>query len=264
MSSDSKLITAQNILFQSEFSAIADACRKENISVIALKGISFFDRIYNSAERSLTDVDILIRREDLEGLCIILRTQGYQERKEQKWSENSFKYIFYKFHLGLEIVLEVHTQLLADKKNDQWEHVPFKNFRILAPQDELLYLAYHYAHQHTLLKLKWLHDIFLLTKKSPELWNETLWKMAKIKKLHSALLFTAHALNSKYSTQITLPKSFKLSVMRPLMTIEFIENPYHFSVKYYVTKHAVKDSLLKALIYDLRWIYFVIKKRFTH
>ncbi|MCC6137133.1 MAG: hypothetical protein IT287_00750, partial [Bdellovibrionaceae bacterium] len=183
------------------------------------------------------------------------------ERFEEKWSANFYKYVFFKFHLGLEIVLEIHTQLIAEPRYDHWSFVPFNNHLILAPQDELLYLAYHYAHQHTLLKPKWLHDIFLISKKSPELWTDKIWQRAADKQLYSALLLTAQALKIKYKMSILIPTTIKSLFTNKLLSLDFIENPDRFPIKYYVTKHTVKDSFLKALAYDFRWTYFFIKKR---
>lgn len=244
---------------------MADACEISGISLVALKGISFFGRIYNSSERSLTDIDVLVQPDDYTTLKNILLVRGYTERQEEKWGANNFKFIFFKIHLGLEIVFEVHTQLLADSKRDHWHFIKHKNFRILSPQDEILYLAYHYAHQHTLLKPKWLHDIYLLAITSHGLWNKALWTRAKDKGIFSALLFTTHALNKKYYLKLSYPYSFKNRIAKPLLNLEFIENPDKFAYKYYVTKHIVKDSLIQALLYDVGWLYFTVKKRFvTH
>lgn len=263
LSSNQRTTTLQNILFLDEFNHIADACTVAGINLVALKGISLIGRIYDASERSMTDIDVLITPEELASLKKILLERGFLERFEEKWSANDFKFIFYKFHMGLEIVLEVHTQLIADQKRDHWHFIKHKNYKILAPQDEILYLAYHYAHQHTLLKAKWLHDIYLLSIASHGLWNKSLWTRAKDKGIFSALLFTTHALNRKYYLKLSYPYSLKNRIAKPLLNLEFIENPDHFAYKYYVTKHIVKDSLTQAIAYDIQWLYFTIKKRFA-
>ncbi len=262
LSSESKQTVLQNILFQEEFNLIATACRAQRLHLTAIKGISFFGRIYNLAERSMTDIDILIAPENLRALRYILKEHGYNERSEEKWEFNHYKTLFVKNSMGLEIIFEVHTQLLSNPSLDVWSTIPQQNYYVLSPIDELVYLAYHYAYQHTLLHSKWLHDIYLLSTHHPECWNKDVWELAKTKQLQSALTATAHALNCKYNLNIPIPYSTKKVFFEKLIDLDFIDHSEKYPGKYYVAKHLVKDSFSAAIRYDLKWLYFNFKKRF--
>lgn len=262
LSIKNKNVTLQNILFQNEFSVLQNQCLLQNIPLIPIKGISFFNRIYNSSERTLTDIDVYTPLSSLARLREILSSEGYVERQEDKWSATLHKVIFTKYRFDLEITLEVHTQLLANKCVDSWNFI-FDNSKhpLLAPMDEILYLSYHYAEQHTLLHPKWLHDIYLLTHKSPFLWTKQLWIQATEKHLCSSLVFTAVALNTKYKMNIEIPKTLKSFLAQFLVTTTFIENPNHYRWKYFLIKHLTKDSLFSALHYDLGWVIFFAQQR---
>lgn len=262
LSSKNKQTTLQNILFQEEYSKLASYCEEKNIRLTAIKGISFLGRIYNASERSMTDIDVYVHANDYPSIKNILLDMGYFERAEDKWEYNFFKTLFIKYHLGLEIVFEVHTQLLPNPALDQWMTIAHGNSTILEPVDELIYLSYHYAQQHTLLHPKWLHDIYVLSKQSPHLWNSTIWSRAKSKQLQAALLFTALSLNCKYHLHIQTPSSLKKYFIGHLINKEFLDGADKFPKKYYVAKHMTKDSLMSALSYDFKWVIFQLKKRF--
>lgn len=261
LNSDMRTTVLQNILFLEEFKVVCELCASLHIPMVALKGISFFGRIYTPAERSMTDVDILIHKKNLPKLRQALADIGFAERKEAKWSANDFKYVFVRHNLSLEIVLEVHTQLTASTSSEQWHYITRDNHFILSPQDELLYLSYHYATQHTLLKTKWLHDIFVITKHRPELWNGTLWDRAHQLAVTSSLHFTAQALKLAYMIDPFTPTSPKRWMASLLLNYDFLEDPTSHQWRYLITKHAVKENLWEALRYDLGWLCFAVKQR---
>lgn len=250
------------MLFLDEFKNIASACAEQNILVVALKGISFFGRIYDPSERSLTDIDILISPADLPKLTELLQSKGYSERHEAKWSANNFKTIFTRHHLSLEIVLEVHTRLSAERPYEAWNLVPYRNFYILSPQDELIYLAFHYAGQHTLLKTKWLHDIHLLSTDNPALWDEDAYRRATSMGMSSSLFFCAKALDVAYGQKVFVPRSLRQFATRLLVNAAFLEDPSRHFFRYMIIKHLVKESLAQALSYDVQWLHFAVKQRF--
>lgn len=262
LSSESRTIAAQNILFLDAFRSIADQCEASHIPLVALKGISFFGRIYNPSERSLTDIDLLIAPEHFPDLKHILEEQGYVERLEEKWGANDFKTIFTKTLMSLEIVLEIHTRLTPDLPYHAWHRISHQNFEILSPQDELLYLAFHYAGQHTLLKTKWLQDIYLLSRNRPDMWNPHLWERATDLGVSSSLLFCAKALNVVYGFKAFTPSSARKYIAHSLLSLDFLENPTGHFFRYMLVKHLVKESLLKALTYDIQWFSFAVKQWF--
>lgn len=250
---------AQNLIFQSEYDHIARDCNKKAIFLVPLKGISFFNRIYDFSARQLTDIDLYTTEHDFPALKNLVLSYGYIESQEEKWHENHHKHCFSKTVLGLDVLLEIHTQLLINKTKDQWNFVETPSGSLLAPQDELLYLCYHYARQHTLLNEKWLQDIYLLCLKQA-LWTPELWSKAKQKDIFSALIFTAYALNTKYKMQIDIPRGIKSFLASKLIHLGFIEQSEKYPLRYLAIKHFVKNSLAEALLYNWGWIYSFIKQ----
>ncbi len=261
LSSEHRTRVLQNVLFISEFEALAESCERAGIPLVGLKGITFFGRIYDSSERDLTDIDVLVPPQHLSALREVLSEMGFVERVEEKWSENNFKFVFTRFHLGLEIVLEVHTQLTSSTTYSDWQNIPYKNYYLLEPADELLYLAHHYAGQHTLLKSKWLHDLYLLSVEQPQLWNAQLWQKAQKLQVLKSLDFTAQALKVAYDFDVERPPEYGSYLARAVLNLEFLEDPSAHFWRYLAAKHLVKESLWQALTYNVQWVYFAIKQR---
>lgn len=251
---------AQNLIFQNEYDQIARDCNKKSIFLVPLKGISFFNRIYDFSERQLTDIDLYTTDKDFPALQKLVLSYGYIQTQEEKWRENHHKHCFSKTVMGLEVLLEIHTQLLINKKKDQWNFMETPSGFLLVPQDELLYLCYHYARQHTLLNEKWLQDIYRLCLKK-SLWTPELWSNAKQKDISSALIFTAHALNTKHKMRIDIPRGIKSFFASKLIHLDFIEHSEKYPLRYLTIKHLVKNSLAEALLYNGSWIYSFIKQR---
>jgi hypothetical protein len=250
----------QNILFLQEFKNLDEYCIKNKIPrPIGLKGISLLHRIYKVDERSLTDIDVLYGDEHLPHLHRAFESLGYTYRQESSWFANNYKFIFVKKMYSLEVVFEVHTRLLpTEPREHRWETLPTNNGLSLAPIDEILYLSFHYANQHTFLKTFWLRDIFLLSNQT-EVWTSDVWTKAKDLGLFPSLVFTAQALNVEYGLMINIPDSLSKYLSMKLINIEFIQNPHRRLLKYYIVKHFTKKNIFSALYYDVFWLLFKIK-----
>ena len=73
------LTAARNILLLNHACQILLRLRAENIPVIALKGLFLLENIYKDVgARSMSDLDILVHREDLNRTIEILQGLGYQ------------------------------------------------------------------------------------------------------------------------------------------------------------------------------------------
>jgi len=73
------LTAARNILLLNHASLILLRLRAENIPVIALKGLFLLENTYKDVgARSMSDLDILVHREDLNRTVEILQGLGYQ------------------------------------------------------------------------------------------------------------------------------------------------------------------------------------------
>jgi len=86
---------ANNILLYQRLSRVLAFLREENIKVIVLKGAALAERVYgNPALRPMSDVDLLVRKEDLPQIDEKLRLLGYTTEVNYldclKTSDNSY------------------------------------------------------------------------------------------------------------------------------------------------------------------------------
>jgi hypothetical protein len=145
----------------------------ENVPVIGLKGIFLLENVYNNiAARPLGDIDILVRKKDLQTAIRILKTLGYtMETYFSLQDQNTdVKHIPpMKNKDGLSI--EIHWTILSEDEpfkidtGGLWDRalsVKIADVDVLAlsPEDLVLHLSIHFAYQHHLsLGLRGLNDI---------------------------------------------------------------------------------------------------------
>jgi len=69
---------AKNTLLYAEFSRVSASLRAENIDVIAMKGAALAELVYQDiGARSMSDIDLLIRKDDLARTDAVFRSLGY-------------------------------------------------------------------------------------------------------------------------------------------------------------------------------------------
>ncbi len=173
--------TARNLHLTVVFTEIARALQKANIQIVPLKGIYLAGEIYSQPGlRVMGDIDILVRRADLERTTSVVESLGY--RPERPYSLDAEYKMFHHlpnyFRKGSP-PLEIHFRLLMPMPQFNcdmdalWERAkPQKdNAFTLCPEDMLLYLCAHTAYHHLYVDaLKSLVDIHLfLLKFGPQL-----------------------------------------------------------------------------------------------
>lgn len=160
---------AHNMRLWQEFSEIHAACQKATIPVLPLKGMDTLIRFYPELNiRSMVDIDILVREENLPQIENILLESGYQKNlaglKEEYWRTKQCHVAFAKSF----ILLEVHWQLDFKRENRKilpllWQRTKEINlegdsFRLLSPEDALFSLALHLRRFGKILALKQVRD----------------------------------------------------------------------------------------------------------
>jgi hypothetical protein len=95
---------------------LAAAFRKSNVELIFIKGVAYLATIYkhNPEVRDMRDIDILVRKEDLDKAEVILKSNGYtqdykrvsndEDKNRDYFSRKHFHYIYFKG----DFVLELH------------------------------------------------------------------------------------------------------------------------------------------------------------
>jgi len=161
---------ARNVGLYHRLGKVLELLRRDNISVIVLKGAHLAELVYgNRALRSMSDVDLLVHRDDLMRVEAVLLGIGYtplQYNRTTGKDNKHFGYILSKRGL----YLEVHWTLLPAMHpvdidiNGQWERsrpatIAGFEVAVLCPEDLLLHLCLH-ACEHSLKPgLRYLCDI---------------------------------------------------------------------------------------------------------
>jgi hypothetical protein len=151
---------ARNVGLYHRLGKLLELLRRDNISVIVLKGAHLAELVYgNWALRSMCDVDLLVHRDDLMRVEAVLLAIGYtplQYNRTTGKDNKHFGYILSK----RELYLEVHWAILPSMYpfdtdiSGQWERsqpatIAGYEVAVLCPEDLLLHLCLH-ACEHRL------------------------------------------------------------------------------------------------------------------
>lgn len=163
---------ALNLIFLKETEKLLLETSNSGIPIIILKGIALVTILQNQLNRPVSDIDIMIHKQDLHKVKDILHKLGYFPVKPNfEKSENKDLTIPYKNNRG--ILIEIHTELInveryriltiIDNKKI-WEDL--RNIKIqnqygyiLASHFFLIHLCLHVAIQHGLRGFQWFTDI---------------------------------------------------------------------------------------------------------
>lgn len=164
-----------------EFLEISDRFKERGILILPIKGISFLADIYCSNPcRSMTDIDILVKEEDIrEAKEILLGLLGYEERldglTEEYWLKKQCHLEFIKRAGKKTFFVDLHFGLDFKRKPREilprlWDRVreadiDARPIRLLSPEDALFSLALHQRRFGNVLGLKNILDLALLLHK---------------------------------------------------------------------------------------------------
>ena len=177
--------TARHLVLTGELGRLLTSFRRGHIPVMPLKGPTLAELLYpDPTVRPCCDLDLLIRREDLERTDELLRELGYRRLADA----HSFGFDVAYDHATLYaassgVRVDLHWSLLSEPRYawdenaaqaiwDRAMSVPVagQEARVLGPEDLLLYLSTHLAVHHAIAGVLWHYDLFLLV----ERWRDTL------------------------------------------------------------------------------------------
>ena len=161
----------QNIRRYEILSRIYKACDEAGIEVIPLKGIYLASEVYRDiALREMSDIDILVRKKNLDAVEDILDELGFislQQNKDPVFEKgHHLRYIIEESGLLIEVhwdlmdpddSVQVDIDALWDRSGSQDD--AGKNVRALSPEDLLLHLSVHLANHTFFLGLRGLYDL---------------------------------------------------------------------------------------------------------
>jgi len=160
----------------------AETCPEpgRRIPVVLLKGVALAQMVYeNIGLRPMSDLDLLVRRADLEHAAALAQKLGYwEDAVELRPGLNWDLMLGHHIHLCNEqhANLELHWRLIAGA--DDWrspppewvwaqtEHLNQKLYHTLNTHAHILYISAHQALQHGLAdaRLIWFYDVYALLK----------------------------------------------------------------------------------------------------
>jgi hypothetical protein len=180
----------QNTLLLAELARVSHAAAQAGIDLMPLKGATLASDYYpNPALRPLSDLDLLIRPGDVDGLGRVLQALNYQEVApppsyvDDRWLDSDSRdHCWFASREGFNALIEYRTtplELAVGRLTDLdpactaslrqhaaevWARArPARDRTALgacmAPEDLLLHVTTHLAAKHLDFRLIWLHDV---------------------------------------------------------------------------------------------------------
>lgn len=182
--------TAQSILLLTAYDRISKALSAEDIDHIPLKGVHFLRTLYadDPGVRSMGDIDLLVRRADLNRADEVFRALGSaSEMGRQRERQERFHH-HHHYHLPapVAITVELHWRLssafgLTTNPEALWTGAARSSIEDATSAERELdratlihWLLVHVANHGYSASLKWLVDLRLLLEQYPEALSEAL------------------------------------------------------------------------------------------
>ncbi|MCK4809533.1 MAG: nucleotidyltransferase family protein [Candidatus Omnitrophica bacterium] len=189
-----------------EFLRIYDLFEQAGVILLPIKGVALLEDLYaNNYLRPMTDIDLLVKEEDLQKAETIFGDLGYRKElyglKQEYWREKQIHFTFYKKKKDEKApFIELHWNLDFKRKNRNilpglWERIREINadgrkINLLSPEDTLFSLALHNRRFGRTLCLKNAYDtVVLLNKYTVGFDWDYVLKQAKKGKMRAALFF---------------------------------------------------------------------------
>ncbi len=206
------LIINQRLL--GEFSCISEAFKQVKIAIVPLKGVAFLQDIYmNIPSRRMSDIDLLVEKNNLPRARIILSDLGFVERLEglsqNYWLEKQCHIPLLKKNSDNDMIeLDLHFGL--DFKREKGEILPQLWSRAcsgtLSPEDSLFSLALHQRRFGKALCLKNVVDTGLILKKYQNSFDwDYVIKQAKLGRMCSTVFFLLAQVKNIFDSEINMP-----------------------------------------------------------
>ena len=178
---------ARNIYLLSRLREFHSFLRKAGIPLIVLKGGCLLSVLYpDFGIRPLGDVDLLIRKRDLDRVLGLLRAEGWHLPPQDRidfWRKN-FYHVQIRTPDAFSAIFEIHWDLEKEYRHDiqleeLWERsvifqLEGEPFRRLSNEDLMLHLLIHLAHHFFRPKLIWVYDIRFLAEVASVDWSRVL------------------------------------------------------------------------------------------
>ncbi len=216
-------ITQHNMLMSAELLDLMQLFENNSIDAMAFKGPVLGAFAYGSITlRQYGDLDILIKRDDIEKSLLLLQTRGYVPEIEL---EESTLETFYNCVnvIGLQkgsIRVEIHWELLSSNYAIDWNEVKLwseneridinkQSIKMLSFTNHILYLCAH-GSKHLFERLEWVCDIDRAVRSQEHVEWDVLLQEAKALGIERMLLFGLSLAQEFFS--LPLPQEIKTKI----------------------------------------------------
>jgi hypothetical protein len=176
----------ENLRIRTVLEHLLDQFTTAGIAAVPLKGVTLAERLYtNIGWRPTRDIDLLVRREDIRPIARLLLVNGYHTEygQEDAYAFEAIATTETKYEREDAPVVELHwglskrptyrrglaaAEIWARAVPEVWRG---RTIRVLAPADELRFLAVHCTADHQHSQLNWLVDIAELVDRLPSNWS---------------------------------------------------------------------------------------------
>jgi len=256
--------------FQYEFLRIHDCCIQNRLELVPLKGAAFMvERLFGERTglRPMSDLDILVRKDDLPRAEKILESLGYRKQfwglKEDYWMNRHYHLVFEKPAGGNKFfTLELHWLLSYPQAKPLlpllWKRlrtVDFEGRRInlLSIEDSLFCLALNLRPIGNTLALKSACDFACLLERGRNLDWDYLLREAKIGQMRAVLyfrfiqarLFLGSVFPENFSGSLALPQYRKKAIERFIVKNTFVLSGQEDRERFLRAHFLVYDNLFK-------------------
>ncbi|HET8908264.1 MAG TPA: nucleotidyltransferase family protein [Ktedonobacterales bacterium] len=212
----------ENLRIRTALEHLLDQLATAGIAAVPLKGVTLAERLYtNIGWRPTRDIDLLVRREDIRPIARLLLANGYHTEygQEDAYAFEAIATTETKYERKDAPVVELHwglskrptyrrglatASIWARTVTAIWRG---RTIRVLAPADELRFLAVHCTADHQHSQLNWLVDIAELVGRLPSDWS---WSA-----------FTAETI----ATGLATPVGLAMAQCRAMLRLEIPDEP---------------------------------------
>ncbi|MFD0829816.1 nucleotidyltransferase family protein [Neobacillus sp. M.A.Huq-85] len=190
----------QNLFIKSQQNELLQRFEQQGMDVIPLKGIHFAEKVFGHlGARATSDIDLLIRMEDLEKAIEVVNLLGFTV--EGAPIPGHFHCSFSKVlpHSTMPLVIELHWSLVKQNTsrfqiNDIWKHAKtvegYKHIKELTPNHTFYMICLH-GWRHNLDTMKYFLDLIqVLCKYNDELDLVEILKLAKAHQTYKRMIRT--------------------------------------------------------------------------
>lgn len=263
------IIIKDNILKQREFTTLNKAFRTMNIPMAPIKGMALLYELKSYAEtRPMADIDILVRKEDIDKSIDILSGLGYKIQTEP-FSQDYYFNDYHHLPFHNKYMVELHWALSLPRPNniilpELWKRARQIKYEedvitILSPEDTIFSLTLHLRRFNNPFLLRYIQDICEILKIHGETldWQYIL-KYSRLNNLRSLLYYALISvkINFGYPLSCKIINMFYPGILRAFLLKFFINMAKHNGVTKLMESASFRKCayiLLRLLLYGHLW-----------